>query len=99
MQSVSPVPELVWVTEQQCRHGRLPHEAVGDGAEPEALEAAAPVRRDEQQLRAQLARQPTGFMPHDGYATRDHRSGPPLRQGNRVLIAPDPEAQTSGNCR
>ena len=47
----------------------------------------------------QLARQPTGFMPHDGYATRDHRSGPPLRQGNRVLIAPDPEAQTSGNCR
>lgn len=48
---------------------------------------------------ALLARQPTGFMPHDGYATRGHRSGPPLRQGERVLIAPDPGAQIHGDCR
>ena len=45
-----------------------------------------------------FARQPTAFLPHDGYASRDHRTGPPLRQGNRLLVAPDPEAQTSGDC-
>ena len=46
-----------------------------------------------------FARQPTAFLPHDGYASRDHLAGPPLRQGNRLLVAPDPEAQTSGDCR
>lgn len=45
-----------------------------------------------------FARQPTAFMPHDGYATRAHRTGPPLRQGDRLLIAPDPTAQTNGDC-
>jgi len=53
---------------------------------------------DQQRTPELFARQPTAFMPLDGYATRDHRSGPPLRQGNRVLVAPDPEAQTDGDC-
>lgn len=45
-----------------------------------------------------FARQPTAFLPHDGYATREHLKGPPLRQGSRLLVAPDPEAQTDGDC-
>ena len=53
-------------------------------------------QRDSAQL---FARQPTAFLPHDGYASRDYRDGPPIRRDGRLLVAPDPRIEHEQPCR
>ena len=47
-----------------------------------------------------FAEDPTAFLPHAAYATRDHLSGPPIRRDGRLLVAPNPtRIETEGTCR
>lgn len=47
-----------------------------------------------------FADDPTAFLPHEAYATRDHLTGPPVRRDGRLLVAPDPTRNESeGTCK